>query len=342
MSTEIAVRQPSTTLARRDELTIEDMLAQVEKVQQVMKRVMQQDEHYGVIPGTGGKPTLLKPGAEKLCMLFRLDPQYHSVETYEYKHLTVKTTCTLYHIPTSERWGSGEGSCSTREAKYAYRKGSRHCPNCGSDAIIKGRAEYGGGWLCFAKKGGCGAKYKDGDAAIETQSLDRVANEDLADSYNTVLKMANKRALVAAVLNVTAASDIFTQDLEDMQDSRSDTAAGTTRRDSAAQERGGESDRPADAAAESSPQADRGSAVLSERLHAAVPAATDDEQERNTLIAEGSTLLKGVPLAVQRAMKKQYAGNENADVFTMDLAALSDLVKALRARATARSQQGLA
>ena len=41
-------------------------------------------------------------------------------------------------------------------------------------------------------------------------------NEDLADQYNTVLKMANKRSLVAAVLNSTAASDIFTQDIEDM------------------------------------------------------------------------------------------------------------------------------
>ena len=41
-------------------------------------------------------------------------------------------------------------------------------------------------------------------------------NDDLADQYNTVLKMSNKRSLVAAVLNVTAASDIFTQDIEDM------------------------------------------------------------------------------------------------------------------------------
>ena len=34
--------------------------------------------------------------------------------------------------------------------------------------------------------------------------------------YNTVLKMAKKRALVDAVLTATAASDIFTQDLEDI------------------------------------------------------------------------------------------------------------------------------
>jgi hypothetical protein len=37
-----------------------------------------------------------------------------------------------------------------------------------------------------------------------------------ADLANTVLKMACKRAKMAMVLNVTAASDCFTQDLEDL------------------------------------------------------------------------------------------------------------------------------
>lgn len=41
-------------------------------------------------------------------------------------------------------------------------------------------------------------------------------NPNLPDVYNTILKMAQKRAKVAAVLNGTAASDVFTQDLEDM------------------------------------------------------------------------------------------------------------------------------
>jgi hypothetical protein len=36
------------------------------------------------------------------------------------------------------------------------------CPVCGKDAVIKGKAEYGGGWLCFGKKGGCGAKWPEG------------------------------------------------------------------------------------------------------------------------------------------------------------------------------------
>src|SRR3990167_2020016 len=201
-------------------MSIVDIKAQVNLIQHVMREVMQKDQHYGVIPGTGTKPTLLKAGAEKLCLTFRLDPQYESTERYDGAHLTVKSKCTLFHIPSSQRFGSGEGSCSTRESKYAYRTGSRKCPNCGAEAIIKGKDFKGDGlptgWICFGKKGGCGVKFLDGDKAIEGQTIGRIPNEDVADQYNTVLKMANKRSLVAAVLNATAASDIFTQDIEDM------------------------------------------------------------------------------------------------------------------------------
>ena len=197
-------------------LSIVDIKAQVNLIQHVMKEVMQQDQHYGVIPGTGTKPTLLKAGAEKLCLTFRLDPQYEIEQKQDGKHLTIMSKCTLWHIPTGQRYGSGMGSCSTLESKYAYRTSKRKCPACGSESIIKGKEEYGGGWVCFKKAGGCGAKFRDDAEEITSQVSGRVPNDDVADQYNTVLKMANKRSLVAAVLNATAASDIFTQDIEDM------------------------------------------------------------------------------------------------------------------------------
>jgi ribosomal protein L37AE/L43A len=197
-------------------LSVVDVRAQVNLIQHIMKEVMKKDEHYGVIPGTGTKPTLLKSGAEKLCLTFRLDPQYEIEKQTDGAHLTITSKCTLFHIPSGQRYGSGMGSCSTKESKYAYRQASIKCPECGKSAVIKGKEEYGGGWICFKKKEGCGAKFKDGDQSIEGQPRGRVPNEDLADQYNTVLKMANKRSLVAAVLNATAASDIFTQDIEDM------------------------------------------------------------------------------------------------------------------------------
>ena len=197
-------------------LSVQDVQSQVNLIQHVMRQVMQKDQHYGVIPGTGTKPTLLKAGAEKLCLTFRLDPQYEIEQQQDGNHLTIISKCILHHIPSGQRFGSGMGSCSTKESKYAYRSGGRKCPQCGAESIIKGREEYGGGWVCFAKKGGCGAKFLERDDAITSQSVGRIPNEDLADQYNTVLKMANKRSLVAAVLNSTAASDIFTQDIEDM------------------------------------------------------------------------------------------------------------------------------
>ena len=43
---------------------------------------------------------------------------------------------------------------------YAQMQEAALCPHCGADAIIRGREEYGGGWLCFKKKGGCGAKFE--------------------------------------------------------------------------------------------------------------------------------------------------------------------------------------
>jgi hypothetical protein len=209
------VKVESQPLALRHELSVEEVLARIHKVHQTMDKAMVDGHHYGKIPGTD-KPTLLKPGAELLNVMFRLDPQYETADRVEEGgHLTVTSTCTLWHIPTGQRWGSGQGSCSTHESKYAYRQAQRICPACGKAAIIKGKAEYGGGWLCFKKRDGCGAKYKEGDAAIEAQETGRIANPDLPDTWNTVRKMANKRSLVAAVLNVTAASDIFTQDLED-------------------------------------------------------------------------------------------------------------------------------
>lgn len=215
-STEIVTSAPAVP-AVADELSIEQLTGQVQLVQQAMAAAMKDGVHYGLIPGTD-KPTLFKPGAEKLLLLFRLAPDYDVSETWhDDGHYTVRVTCRLTHITTQNFMGAGDGLCTTRESRYAIRKLARVCPACGKEAIIKGKEEYGGGWLCFRKKGGCGAKFNDGDQVIEGQPEGEGPNDKIADTFNTVLKMGCKRALIAAVLNVTAASDIFTQDLEDSQ-----------------------------------------------------------------------------------------------------------------------------
>ena len=47
------------------------------------------------------------------------------------------------------------------------------------------------------------------------ESGNPIENEDIADTYNTVLKVGKKRAHIDATLTVTGAADIFTQDLID-------------------------------------------------------------------------------------------------------------------------------
>lgn len=150
---------------------------QVNQLQYLMRQVLKQGEHYGVIPGTKGKPSLLQPGAEKICLMFKLVPRYE-VERAELGagHREYTVTCTLYQRGSETVEGEGMGSCSTLESKYRYRN-----------------------------------RWENGQKHRED-------NPDIADTYNTVLKMARKRALVDAVKSTTAASDIFTQDVEDLPD----------------------------------------------------------------------------------------------------------------------------
>lgn len=221
---ELAVRSGGVTAA--DLMPVLDMVQALQRrdfMGQVASRLMREGVDYGAIPGAGAKPTLLKPGAERLITLFGLSPELQELTVIEdwdgeREGRGEPLFYYRYKVRLSRNgilMGEGIGSCSSRESKYRYRTGERVCPSCGKPAIIKGREEYGGGWLCFARKGGCGAKYRAGDHAIEGQSVGRVLNPDVADIVNTVQKMAHKRALVAAVLMATNASEFYTQDIED-------------------------------------------------------------------------------------------------------------------------------
>ena len=196
-------------------------LTRYQDMKDFIEKVLHPGIDFGMIPGTNTKAVLLKPGAEKLAAFFGLTVTYEIIEKItDWTGHEHGEPFFYYHYKTKLLRqglvaGEGEGSCNSWETKYRYRKSERVCPACGAEAIIKGKAEYGGGWICFAKKGGCGAKYKDGDPEIENQPTGRVPNPDVADIVNTIQKMAQKRALVAAVLNATNASDWFTQDVED-------------------------------------------------------------------------------------------------------------------------------
>lgn len=196
------------------------VLKRMKAIKDLKELVLVADVDYGVIPGTD-KPTLYKPGAEKICAFFGYVPDISVVaEIEDWRGQQFGEPLFYYRyrvtlLKDGAAVGQGEGSANTWEAKYRYRNAARKCPACGKECIIKGKEEYGGGWLCFGKKGGCGAKYADGDKAIESQEVGRIANPDFADVINTVQKMGQKRAYIAATLSATGASQWFTQDLED-------------------------------------------------------------------------------------------------------------------------------
>ena len=199
-------------------MSVDVMVKQVGLIQDVLSRVMKENEHYGKIPGTQ-KPTLLKPGAEKLCLLFRLNPDYSIImQNREEFFISYTVKCTLSHIPTGQIIASGVGACNSRETKYRYRYNEesteRAIPKEYWDARNSGNSKEMKRIL-----GGEGFRAAKINGEWVVAKSQKVENDNPYDLDNTILKMACKRALVAATLNATAASDIFTQDVEDMEPS---------------------------------------------------------------------------------------------------------------------------
>src|SRR3990167_9168664 len=185
------------------------------------KTVMVKDQDFGTIPGVG-KPCLYKAGAEKLCTLFGFTPSFQLIERtedwtgrehgepffyYFYKCVLSRDGFVI---------GEGDGSCNSFEKKYRYRSWQRKCPKCGAAAIFSSKQADSPGFYCWAKKDGCGAKFGLKDPAITSQEAGKMPNPDIAESVNTIQKMAQKRALIAAVLIASNASAFYTQDVEDM------------------------------------------------------------------------------------------------------------------------------
>ena len=147
-----------------------------------IEKQLVQNADYGIIPGTP-KPSLYKPGAEKLTNIFKLGSRIiNNVKTIDIKsnYAQIDITMEVYQLATGKALSTCEGIANSHESKNRYR------------------AKYE--WVG-------GKKIKVGE--IETP---------IGDLLNTLSKMAQKRALVGAVILATNASDFFTQDLEDMPD----------------------------------------------------------------------------------------------------------------------------
>jgi hypothetical protein len=137
------------------------------------------------------------------------------IREYDNGHREVTVVCTLKSM-TGEILGEGVGSCSTLESKYRYRNVADYeVQDCAIPQDSKERKiEY--------RKQGFGMKKIDGIWAwVKYKDERKTENPDIADVYNTVLKMAKKRALIDAILTVFGASDLFTQDIDEMEPDKS-------------------------------------------------------------------------------------------------------------------------
>jgi hypothetical protein len=184
---------------------------------------MVKDTDFGTIPGTP-KPTLYKPGAEKLVALFKCTPVYRLEKTENFGNdggkpfFAYEFRCRL-ELDSKKVLAEGYGSANSHESKYRYVYQTPKCPECGAETVRKGQKEKGGGFYCWRKIGGCGVVFKgEAERAITSQPLGKVDDPNVADKANTLLKMAKKRALVDAAIALARVSDMFTQDVEDHAD----------------------------------------------------------------------------------------------------------------------------
>ncbi|QSQ14018.1 hypothetical protein [Myxococcus landrumensis] len=227
MTTETAIvpTQPNGLASQRASVSRELLAIDTEQrkvLAEYVAKHMVKGQDFGVIPGTD-KPTLLKPGAEKLTDLFRCTPKFSLVkefskEDWEAGFFKYTFRCRLMQRDTEAVLAEGFGSANSRESRYRWRSAKRVCPECSkSDALNKSKPPREG-YYCWDKKGGCGAQFAANDKRITEQVLGRVENIDIADLDNTILKMAKKRALVDGAIALARCSDMFTQDVEDLMD----------------------------------------------------------------------------------------------------------------------------
>lgn len=152
-------------------------------VKRVVSEVLVNDINgdYAEVPGTR-KKALLKPGAEKLMRIFGLGVRFKILDSQfdRYENFAMYSyDAEVFHLKTGTVIANCEGTCNSQEKKYKER------------SIYKTVG---------------GKKVYQGAEAIP-----------VSDIVNTLKKMAQKRAMVGAVIIATGASDYFTQDEEEIE-----------------------------------------------------------------------------------------------------------------------------
>ena len=191
------IENPLSLIQDIDVKLVSETLTKVKSLQATLKNILVENHDYGKIQGCGDKPTLLKPGAEKILMALGLTSTYELIEhTEDFKDkgffaYTVK--CILHKNGT--KITEGLGHANSKEKKWAQEFVYESELPQGTDKSLLKKKSFNG-------NGGTYYKYQ--------------VDADANSKANTILKMAKKRAQIDAVLTVASLSEIFTQDFDDL------------------------------------------------------------------------------------------------------------------------------
>ena len=119
MENAVAVQNTSMDMVMGADLSqVTKQLQAIANFQVVVQQNLKSGQDFGVIPGTN-KPTLLKPGAEKIQMLFGVTSEYEEIERiqdYDKGFFAYTIKCTL--SKNGQKITEGMGHCNTKEKKY--------------------------------------------------------------------------------------------------------------------------------------------------------------------------------------------------------------------------------
>lgn len=197
-SKEVTVREPQEVFALPEIDSLRIKLDEVRKFQATVKQLLIEGHDYGVIPGTE-KPSLLKPGAEKIDKILNLADTYEEmdkIEDWQKPLFYYKVKCQLKIIGTDIVISEGMGSCNSMESRYRYRWA------------------FGSELPEYIDKSTLVQQKRHSKKTARDYIMYRMENEDIYTQANTILKMAKKRAHIDASLSAGRLSDVFTQDLE--------------------------------------------------------------------------------------------------------------------------------
>lgn len=187
------------------------MIEAHKELSEFVTKALEKGRDFGKVPGSE-KECLMKAGGERVLMGFQCYADYEIIEK-EVAH----DRETRYEVV---KWRKGTKPDRATEDRMKAEGIGRNRQFSGKWEWQERETEVGTSLGLYRYVVKCNIRRRDtqevvGSAVGSCCTLEAKYIRQPRDAENTVLKMAQKRAMVAAVLNTFGLSDRFTQDIED-------------------------------------------------------------------------------------------------------------------------------